>query len=180
MLSKSEETKISKFLSLILRHQPEKIGLKLDENGWINTEELITQSIKHNFDIDFEKILFVVQNNKKQRFTFNEDYSKIRANQGHSLDIDLELTPQTPPDILFHGTAIKNLDSIKEKGILKQERLYVHLSSNYDDALKVGARYGKPIVLKVDAKHMVSKSYLFFLSDNGVWLTSHVPAKFIL
>lgn len=175
-LSKTKETSISKFLSLVLRHKPEEIGIVLDNNGWADVNELISKS-KQKFS--FEELDYVVKNNLKQRFSFNDDLTKIRANQGHSIKIDLKLKPQKPPDILYHGTALKNLESIKKQGLLKQQRQFVHLSADYDTAYKVGMRYGKPIVLKIDSGKMFNEGYPFFLSENGVWLIDHIPTGYI-
>lgn len=176
-LSKTKETSISKYLSLVLRHKPEVIGLSLDKKGWADVQELLSKS---NRKFSLEELYYVVQNNSKQRFTFNEDQSKIRANQGHSLEIDLQLKPQTPPDILYHGTATKNIDSIKSKGLTKQNRQYVHLSKDYETAFKAGSRYGETIVLAIKTHDMFEKGHKFFVSKNGVWLTDNVPPSFIL
>ncbi|UZO80658.1 RNA 2'-phosphotransferase [Aquimarina sp. ERC-38] len=168
----------SKLISLILRHQPEKIGLTLDNEGWANVEELIRKLNKKKFNIDPDDLKNIVENNDKKRFTFSDDFTKIRANQGHSINIDLKLEPIIPPEILFHGTAEKNITSIFKKGLLKQNRNYVHLSTDIDTAKKVGMRYGKPIVLKISALKMHQENYKFYLSKNNVWLTDFVPNKF--
>ena len=158
-----------------MRHAPESIGLQLDENGWAPVEELLEK-----FSLKIEDLQYVVENNSKKRFAFNEDQSEIRANQGHSISINLGLEQLTPPDILYHGTAIRNLESIKEKGILKQKRHHVHLSIETSTAKEVGSRYGKPIVLEIDAKSMTEQGHVFFKSENGVWLTDKVAPEFIL
>jgi len=176
-LSKTKETSISKFLSLILRHKPEEIGLNLDENGWASIDELLSKSTQK---FSFDELDYVVKNNSKQRFSFSEDLTKIRANQGHSIEVDLKLEPQTPPDTLYHGTALKNIESIKKHGLLKQQRQFVHLSADYDTAYKVGMRYGKPVVLQIDSGKMFNEGIQFFRSENGVWLTEYIEAKFIL
>jgi len=166
----------SKFLSLVLRHKPEQIGLVLDSNGWANVDEILQK-----MEMDFETLQMIVDTNDKKRFTFNEDKSKIRANQGHSLQsVDLQLEKQMPPEYLFHGTAIRFLDSIKVEGLTKQSRQHVHLSMNVETALKVGQRHGKPVVLKIFSKKMFDDGYEFYLSDNNVWLTDHVPTKYFV
>lgn len=170
---------LSKFLSLVLRHQPQTIGLQLDENGWASVEVLLQKMNEHGKKINLEKLKEVVATNDKQRFRFSDDLTKIRANQGHSIDVELALPPSTPPDTLFHGTATRNLDSIKEKGLIKGSRQHVHLSSNRETATKVGQRHGVPIVLIVNTKQMAEDGILFYISDNGVWLTDYVDAKYI-
>ena len=171
--------KISKFLSLVLRHKPETIGLELDENGWASVEELLDKMNRDPYSLSFDDLKEVVETNDKQRFIFSEDYKQIRANQGHSIQVDLALEAQTPPGILYHGTAIKNLESIKEKGLIKGSRHHVHLSADKKTALTVGGRHGKPVVLEVQAMNMYQAGMDFFLSENGVWLTDHVPPHFI-
>lgn len=170
---------ISKFLSLILRHSPETIHLKLDENGWADVEELITKSNKNRKSLDFETLQYVVETNDKKRFAFNEDLTKIRANQGHSITIDLELQPQTPPDELYHGTVAKFMDAILKDGLQKMSRQHVHLSKDKETAIKVGSRRGAAIILKINTHQMVNDGYLFYCSENGVWLTDEVPPKYI-
>ena len=175
----SDKVKISKFLSLVLRHKPETIGLELDENGWVKTDFLIQGMLKANYSIDIDILKSIVNSSDKQRFKFNNDFSKIRANQGHSINVDLKLELKSPPETLYHGTATKNIDSIKQHGLLKQKRHHVHLSSDTETAKKVGMRYGKPIVLKIEAGIMNSNGIEFYLSENGVWLTESIDAKYI-
>ncbi len=177
-MTDKEKNKISKFLSLVLRHKPEEIGLILDDEGWANVDELIEKMIKAEVTIAFENLKETVNTNDKKRFLFSNDFSRIRANQGHSIDVDLKLKPVTPPTILYHGTAEKNIVSILEKGILKQDRNYVHLSTDIETATKVGMRYGKAIIIEVSALEMYKKGYVFYLSENNVWLTDFVPKKF--
>jgi len=167
----------SKFLSLILRHQPEKINLKLDENGWADVDELIEKSKKVHFDMDI--LEEVIETNNKKRFTFNEVKTKIRANQGHSINIDINLDPIEPPAILYHGTSIKNIDSIRSSGIDKRNRQHVHLSHELSTAKNVGSRHGKPIILNIDTQQMHKDGFLFYLSKNGVWLTDYIDPKYI-
>lgn len=172
--------RISKFLSLILRHNPSKIGLELDENGWANVEELLSKSNKKNVRFSIETLEEVVETNDKKRFAFNDSKTKIRANQGHSIKtIDLELQTIEPPAFLYHGTVGKFMASIKEKGLQKMSRQHVHLSSDLETAIKVGNRRGQAIILSVRAIDMHNKGYTFYQSENGVWLTDSVPVEFI-
>lgn len=175
----TDKIKISKFLSLVLRHKPETIDLELDENGWADTNFLIHGMLKANYSIDIKNLKDIVKSSDKQRFKFNDDFSKIRANQGHSINVDLKLEQKLPPEILFHGTATRNIDSIKQNGLLKQNRHHVHLSSDTETAEKVGMRYGKSIVLKIEAGKMSADGFEFYLSENGVWLTEKVDTKYI-
>jgi putative RNA 2'-phosphotransferase len=178
-MNEQQKKKISKFLSLILRHQPEIIDLTLDENGWANVEELRSKSASNKIYFTLEELDVVVETNDKKRFIFNEDKKKIRANQGHSIEIDLALKPQQPPEFLYHGTAQNNVDSILEKGIEKRNRQHVHLSLDKETATKVGMRHGKPIILTIRTGKMFEDGVLFYLSENGVWLTDFVDAKYI-
>ncbi len=166
---------ISKFLSLVLRHKPETIGLVLDENGWADVKELVSKM----GNLTIETLEKIVETNDKKRFAFNEDKTKIRASQGHSLKINLDLKPVEPPEVLYHGTADKFVEVIKSTGIKKQSRSHVHLSSNFDTAVNVGQRHGKPVVLEVKAKKMHQDGYKFYLSENNVWLTDFVPSEYI-
>lgn len=172
-------THISKFLSLVLRHKPEEINLQLDENGWADTDELIIKSNAHGMAIDFDLLEEIVFTNDKKRFSFNDDLSKIRANQGHSVAIDLALTATMPPEKLYHGTVAQFMEAIKVNGLQKMSRQHVHLSKDIDTAKKVGARRGKPIILTVNTIAMQQQGYLFYIAENGVWLTDNVPAAFI-
>jgi putative RNA 2'-phosphotransferase len=172
-------SKSSKFLSLVLRHRPELIGLKLDESGWASTTDLIEKLNENSYSCDLDMLKSIVETNNKQRYAFSPDYQKIRANQGHSLDIDLKLAAQAPPEILFHGTAVQHLPSIKLQGLLRGRRHHVHLSADLQTALNVGGRHGKPVVLEVLAGEMQRCGFSFFKSENGVWLTEAVPANFL-
>jgi len=171
---------ISIFISLILRHKPEVIGLKLDNYGYANVSELLEGINKTGRFIDIKLLQKIVSEDNKQRYKFSEDYTKIRASQGHSIKVDLELEDKTPPDVLYHGTASRFVDKILKEGILKRSREYVHLSSNIDTAITVGKRHGQPTILKVDAKQMHVDGLKFKLSDNNVWLTDVVPVKYIV
>lgn len=170
----------SVFISLILRHQPEVIGISLDRHGWANVQELIDGINKTGkYSIDMPTLEEIVRTDNKQRYSFNEDKTKIRANQGHSVNVDVELKEAVPPEILYHGTGEKYVDSINTEGLKPKSRLYVHLSKDIDTAIKVGSRHGKPVVYKVSAEEMHRQGYQFYLSENGVWLTKIVPADFI-
>jgi putative RNA 2'-phosphotransferase len=171
--------RISKFLSQILRHRPDKIGLSLDENGWADVAELLEKAAEKGTVIDRETLQLVVDTNDKKRFAFSDDGLRIRASQGHSIDIDLDLKPQAPPEILFHGTAESSLKSIRREGLLPMRRQHVHLSKDLETAQKVGGRHGKAVVLTIQTGEMARQRYKFYLSDNGVWLTDSVPAAFI-
>lgn len=171
--------KISKFLSLVLRHRPEVLELQLDENGWASVKELLQKMNRGPYALSFEDLKEIVETNDKQRFIFSDDYSHIRANQGHSVSADLGLQEKVPPGILYHGTAIQNLESIKAKGLIKGSRNHVHLSSDHETAVKVGIRHGKPVVLEIQAMNMYQAGLVFYLSENGVWLTDQVPVQFI-
>lgn len=168
----------SKFTSLILRHKPETIGISLDEHGWANVEELIS-GIAKTRPMTMELLEEIVKTDNKQRYSFNEDKTLIRANQGHSIPVDVELQKQEPPYILYHGTGKKYEESIDESGLIPKSRLYVHLSSDIETARKVGSRHGKPVIYTVKCKAMIDDGYEFFLSANGVWLTKSVPEKYL-
>jgi putative RNA 2'-phosphotransferase len=171
--------KTSKFLSFVLRHKPETIGLNLDENGWVETQELLEKLAKNNKKIDLQSLEEVVANNDKKRFAFNADKTKIRASQGHSIEVNLGYTAIEPPEALFHGTATRFLDSIQEQGLLKGNRHQVHLSKDMGTATNVGSRHGKVVVMKVKALEMHKAGFEFFVSENQVWLTDHVPVEFL-
>lgn len=172
-------TQTSKFLSLILRHRPEKIGLTLDANGWTEVSELIEKLGQHGHPLDFQELKLIVDTSDKQRFAFSEDFKKIRANQGHSVKVELGLSPVAPPQLLFHGTATKNIVSIKTSGLHRGKRHHVHLSPDENTAVQVGGRHGKAVVLKIHAGEMQRAGFTFFKSENGVWLTEEVPVQFI-
>lgn len=175
----SKKDSRSKFLSLVLRHKPEAINITLDSNGWASVKELVNNISKQDTDFNMQILEYIVKTDKKGRYSFNEGKTLIRANQGHSIDVDVEFKESTPPDVLYHGTATRFIESIIKNGILSESRLYVHLSDNYNTATEVGKRHGNPIVLTVDAKAMVSDGFNFYLSNNGVWLTKYVPCKYL-
>ena len=169
----------SKFLSLVLRHEPQRIGLVLDEAGWALTEELLRCLSTARHSMSLAQLQQVVASDNKQRFAFSEDAKHIRANQGHSIAFDLGLAPEVPPDVLYHGTATRFLDSILRQGLTRQARHHVHLSEEQRVAATVGQRYGKLAMLLVDARRMRADGCLFYRSDNGVWLTDTVPADYL-
>ncbi len=179
-MNEQQKKKTSKFLSYVLRHQPELIDLNLDENGWANVEELITKSKNDSQGFTFEELDEIVQTNSKKRFAFNEDKTKIRASQGHSIDINLALIGQQPPEFLYHGTSQNNVGSILEKGIEKRSRQHVHLSIDKETATSVGMRHGKPIILTISTGKMFKDGIDFYLSENEVWLTDFVHPEYIL
>jgi putative RNA 2'-phosphotransferase len=177
--NKNVNESLGRFISLVLRHHPESIGLTLDEFGYANVSELISQMNRHGKRIDFDTLKNIVETNDKQRYSFNGDYTKVRANQGHSIPVNLLLVERVPPEVLYHGTATRFLDSIMEEGITKQSRQYVHLSKDVETATKVGKRHGKSVVLVLDTLNMYRDGVKFYLSDNGVWLTDYVSSKYI-
>jgi putative RNA 2'-phosphotransferase len=169
----------SKFLSLVLRHQPEAIGLALDSAGWAALDELIACAARHGWKLTRERIEQIVATSDKQRFKLSDDGARIRANQGHSLAVDLQLAPRVPPAVLYHGTARQNVESIRATGLEKRARQHVHLSPDVETALKVGQRHGTPVVLEVRAAEMHAAGHAFYLSENGVWLVDSVPSEFL-
>ena len=178
-MSEKEIIRLSKFLSLVLRHRPQQIGITLDEQGWTDVDTLIRQTNKKGMRLNMEDLLQVVETNNKQRFAFNNTRTKIRANQGHSVAVELGYMPQAPPPLLYHGTSKTSLPSILASGLERRKRHHVHLSTDVDTALRVGKRHGEAVVLLIKAAAMHQEGYQFFLSENKVWLTAHVPVQFI-
>ena len=178
--SDKQKKKLSKFVSLILRHKPESIGITLDEHGWADVGELIAgiNNTPGN-EIDMETLEEIVRTDEKQRYSFNDDHTLIRANQGHSIPVDVELEEKTPPDILWHGTGEKYVASIDAQGLIPKSRLYVHLSSDKETAKKVGSRHGRPVIYEIDCRQMAADGYRFFESANHVWLTKEVPVRYL-
>lgn len=168
----------SKFIALILRHKPETIGITLDEHGWANVDELI-EGVNMTYPLTMEELEEIVRTDEKQRYSFNDDKTLIRANQGHSIPVDVELKEVHPPKYLYHGTGEKYVPSIDIQGLIPKSRLYVHLSGDIETAVKVGSRHGKPVVYRVLAEQMVEAGMLFYKSVNGVWLTKNVPARYL-
>ena len=170
--------KTSRYISLILRHKPETIGISLDEHGWANVKDLI-DGVNKTHKLDMEILEEIVATDDKQRYSFNEDKTKIRANQGHSVNVDVELEEVEPPEYLWHGTGEKYVKSIRETGLIPKSRLYVHMSDSYGTAILVGARHGKPMVFCVKSGQMYADGYKFYRSKNGVWLTKFVPTEYL-
>ena len=171
---------ISRYISLILRHKPEVIGITIDEHGWANVEELIQGIAKNNPGFNKEILEEIVQTDNKQRYSFNDDKILIRANQGHSIPVDVELEEKEPPKILYHGTGEKYIASIDQNGLIPKSRLYVHLSKDVETAKAVGKRHGKEVVYSINSEQMYKDGYKFYLSKNGVWLTKRVPVKYVM
>ena len=173
--------RISKFISMILRHKPEVIGITLDEHGWADVNELIKGINDTGEEVEFSKdtLETIVKTDKKQRYSFSQDKTLIRANQGHSIPVDVELEKKEPPKVLYHGTGVKSVKAIQEQGLLPMERLYVHLSTDVETATNVGKRHDTPVIFKVNAEQMQKDGYDFFQSVNGVWLTKEVPTKYL-
>lgn len=178
-MNDKQKKSIGKFLSLVLRHQPEIIGITLDDNGWTPVPELLSKMKASGHPLSLEQLEEIVATNDKKRYAFSEDGRMIRANQGHSVEVDLGLTPQEPPQYLYHGTVAKYLDSIRKDGLKKMSRQHLHLSRDRETAITVGSRRGTPVILTISAADMYRDGFLFYISDNGVWLTDHVPAKYI-
>lgn len=173
-----KKDKLSIFISLVLRHKPDAAGIQLDEHGWANIDELITGINLTGREINMDLLREIVATDEKGRYSFNDDKTLIRANQGHSIPVDVELEEIAPPEFLYHGTAERFIDSIMAEGLRPMSRLYVHLSTDSETAIKVGKRHGKPVVLKVHSREMYRDGCKFYLSANGVWLTKIVPAQY--
>lgn len=171
--------KLSVFISLVLRHKPDAAGIILDEHGWANVKELLDGINDTGRKIDMEILEEIVKTDNKQRYSFNEDKTLIRANQGHSIPVDVELKKQEPPEFLYHGTADRFIKAIMKEGLKPMSRLYVHLSKDIETANKVGKRHGKPVILKVHSGQMYKDGIMFYLSENGVWLTKNVDVKYL-
>jgi putative RNA 2'-phosphotransferase len=171
--------KISKYLSKHLRHQPERLGLELAPAGWVAVDALLDACARHHFPVSRAELDKVVACNDKQRFSFDDTGTLIRANQGHSVAVDLQLEPVTPPNLLYHGTGRQNVGAIHRAGLSKMARHPVHLSSDIDTATRVGARHGKPVVFAVDALALLRAGFVFYRSANGVWLVDHVPPEYL-
>ncbi|MFI3326570.1 MAG: RNA 2'-phosphotransferase [Clostridia bacterium] len=173
--------KLGKNISYALRHNPKSLDLEMSENGWVNASELICALEKHKkFNIDMKILCDLVEKDDKQRYSFNEDKTLIRANQGHSINVDVELEEKQPPDILYHGTATKFKNSIDEIGLIPKTRQYVHLSLDEKTANIVGKRHGETIIYKINSKKMFEDGYKFYLSKNNVWLAKFIPTDFFL
>jgi putative RNA 2'-phosphotransferase len=178
-MTDKEAIRTSKFLSLILRHEPERVGLQLGEAGWVGVEELLKAVNAHGAQLSLAELQSIVATSDKKRFAFSDDGLRIRANQGHSVDVDLQYPPQSPPEILYHGTATRFLDGIRQHGLQRMQRRDVHLSAETKVTVQVGERHGKPALLTIRAGDMHRAGFVFRCSTNGVWLVDHVPPHFI-
>lgn len=178
-MEESRKKQISKGLSYWLRHRPEKIGITLDKEGWTDVVELLEKA-KVEIEFTLEELKEVVETNDKQRFAFSQDFSKIRANQGHSVEVEISFKQITAPPVLYHGTVSKFMDSINKKGLIPGNRHHVHLSKDKETAEKVGSRRGTPVILKINAYKMMEDGHKFYISENGVYLTDEVPPKYFL
>ena len=170
---------VSKYLAKYLRHAPAELGLTLQPGGWVPVDDLLAAAEAHGFPITFDELVECVETNDKRRFSFDETGDLIRANPGHSAPVDLQLEERVPPEVLYHGTVERFLPAIREDGLVRGERHHVHLSKDVETARKVGARRGKPVILKVDAGRMHRDGHMFYLSANGVWLTDAVPPGYL-
>lgn len=179
-MDERDKVKISKFLSLILRHQPEKFGLEMERGGWVNVADLLAACAKSGNALTRAELESVVAENDKKRFSFDETGARIRASQGHSVRVEIEFEGKTPPEILYHGTAQRNVEAILKDGLRKMRRHHVHLSADAETARKVGARYGKPVIFEIDTIGMQAENFKFYISANGVWLTDEVLPKFLI
>jgi putative RNA 2'-phosphotransferase len=174
-----DDISISKLLSLVLRHRPDKIGITLDSAGWTDIELLLRCLDDHGTQLTRDRLLAIVASSDKQRFAISEDGARIRANQGHSLEVELGVPPGEPPEMLYHGTAVRFLDRIRAEGLRRGARQYVHLSVSEEIARRVGERHGQAVVLKVNARSFHAAGGAFYLSENQVWLIDQVPAVYL-
>lgn len=180
MTQDANDIKLGRFLSLVLRHKPSAAGITLDAHGWADVSELLSRVRRTGRQIDMDTLERIVRENNKRRYSFNEDHTKIRANQGHSIPVDIELKEEKPPRRLYHGTAERFLPSIRRGGIRKMNRQLVHLSADFQTAVEVGLRHGMPAVIVIDAEAMARNGAVFYLSENGVWLCEHVAPEYFL
>ena len=179
MMDDTRLVKTSKFLSKHLRHQPERLGLRLQPGGWVSLAQLLEACANHGFPLTRDELDEVVARNNKSRFSFDPTGSKIRANQGHSIPVDLQLDPVEPPAVLYHGTGYGALAAISREGLHRMARHHVHLSGDVETARTVGARHDRPVVFAVDTAAMQRAGHVFYRSDNGVWLVDRVPPKYL-
>lgn len=178
-MTDKETIRTSKFLSLVLRHEPERVGLTLGEAGWVGVAELLQAVNANGVALTLEQLQHIVATSDKKRYAFSEDGQRIRASQGHSVEVNLQYPPQTPPEVLYHGTATRFLEGIRKDGLQRMERHDVHLSAETKVTLQVGGRHGKPALLTIRAGEMHRAGFVFRCSANGVWLVEHVPPQFI-
>lgn len=180
MEQSNSDVKLGRFLSLVLRHDPGAAGISLDEHGWAEVDQLLAGVNRTGRKIDMPTLERIVRENNKQRYSFNEDHTRIRANQGHSVRVDVELREVEPPKYLYHGTATRFFPAIQREGIRKMSRQYVHLSGDFATAMAVGKRHGIPMVITIDAEAMARDGVTFYRSENGVWLCEHVEPKYFV
>ena len=180
MAQDTNDIKLGRFLSLVLRHKPSAAGITLDAHGWADVGELLSGVRRTGRQIDMDTLERIVRENNKRRYSFNEGHTKIRANQGHSIPVDIELREEEPPRRLYHGTAERFLPSIRQEGIQKRTRQFVHLSADFQTAMEVGRRHGAPVAIVIDAEAMARDGAVFYLSENGVWLCDYVAPKYFL
>ena len=173
------DLQLSRRLSYLLRHAPQEAGLTLESGGWVRVESLLAGLQANGLNVSRGELEAVVAGSDKQRFAFDDSGERVRANQGHSVPVDLELSPQTPPATLYHGTTGEFTGEIFRTGLNKMTRHHVHLSPDVETAARVGARRGRPVILRVDAEAMQQAGHLFYRSENGVWLTEHVPPEYL-
>jgi putative RNA 2'-phosphotransferase len=176
---KDRLVEISKYLSYVLRHNPRSIGISLDDRGWVAVDTLLDAARRHGHTLTRAHVEEVVASNDKKRFSLSPDRRLIRANQGHSVQVDLGLSAVEPPELLYHGTVRRFLDSIRQHGLLRGNRHHVHLSADAETATRVGQRRGRPVVLTVESQRMYREGHLFYRSENGVWLTEAVPPAYL-
>ena len=178
-MNDKETKQASKFLSLILRHEPERVGITLGEAGWVAVDDLLPAVNRHGLALNEAQLKHIVATSDKKRFALSDDGRRIRASQGHSVEVDLQYEPRTPPEVLYHGTADRFLESIRSGGLSRMERHDVHLSAETKVTLQVGGRHGKPVLLIIRAGEMHRAGHVFRCSANGVWLVNQVPPEFI-
>ena len=178
-MNPTKTKRISKFLSLVLRHNPSEIGIELDQSGWVDVDELLTAMSRNGRSLSRDQLDHVVESNDKQRFSFSDDGNRIRAKQGHSIEVDLGYQASEPPETLCHGTPSKFVSIIRQTGLKKMKRHHVHMHADQKLATDVGGRRGKPVLLVVRSKAMHDAGFEFFVTENEVWLTDHVPPEFI-
>jgi putative RNA 2'-phosphotransferase len=177
--TRDRQTRVSKYLSLHLRHRPDALGLMLEPGGWVPIDTLLQAAAVRGFQVTRNELDAVVAGNDKQRFSISEDGVRIRANQGHSVEVDLELAPATPPATLYHGTGHQSVAAIQAEGLRRMQRHHVHLSADMETARRVGARHGRPVIFAVDAAGLAAAGHIFYVSANGVWLVESVPASYL-
>ena len=180
MEQSNSDVKLGRFLSLVLRHDPSAAGITLDEHGWADVKALLAGVSRTGRNIDMDTLERIVRENNKQRYSFNGDHTRIRANQGHSIQVDVELKEAEPPQYLYHGTATRFFHAIQREGIRKMSRQYVHLSGDFQTAMAVGKRHGIPMVVTINAAAMAQDGVGFYRSENGVWLCEHVEPKYFV